>query len=346
MEAVLQGSFGRTVLGPRVLTIGRALDNQLVVNNPTASSHHAEIRPGVYGYSLTDLGSTNGTFVNEQKLDRHMPHLLQTGDRIRIGDLTFMYETGRPNLQGPLVQGSSHEDVPTAKVRASEFRSISQSEQFGYKPQATYSSYTPQQQPVPPSFTPAFEHSNTLPWATDRATDYGVSEQQPFPPSFTPTFEQPNTLPWATNRAISFGMPAQSLPYAPSTPVQPLPYAPSTPVQPKSSNRLKVLLIVLSIVLVLGVAGGGIAAYVLTRPQPVMNVTSNYNVGSTPAGSTGTVLHVSAHSFSGSSAITFLLDNVPVASNQNVSSDADGNVKADLTNVRLSRLPGLWAIIC
>jgi hypothetical protein len=101
-------------------------------------------------------------------------------------------------------------------------------------------------------------------------------------------------------------------------------------VQPKSSHRLKVLLIVLSVVLVLGAGGGGTAAYLLTRPQPVMTVTSNYKVGATPAGSTGTVLHISARSFSGSSAISFLLENASVANNQNVSSDANGTVKADL----------------
>jgi pSer/pThr/pTyr-binding forkhead associated (FHA) protein len=302
MEAALQGPFGRTVLGPSVLTIGRALDNQLVVNNPTASSHHAEIRPDVYGYRLIDSGSTNGTFVNEQRLDPHMPHLLQTGDRIRIGDMTFMYEAGRPDLQGPLVQESSHEDAPTVKVRASEYRANGLSEQFGNQPPAPYSSYTPQQQAAPPSFTRAFQQSNMQPWATDRANDYSMLVQ-PLP--YTPALVQ-------------------------SSPMQPLPYIPA-PVQPKSSNRFKVLLIVLSIVLVLGAGGGGIAAYLLTRPQPVMSVTSNYNVGSTTAGSTGTILHVSARSFSGSSAITFLLDNAPVASGQNVSSDADGNVKADLT---------------
>jgi hypothetical protein len=291
MEAALHGPFGRIVLGPRVLTIGRALDSQLVVNTPTASSHHAEIRLGVYGYSLTDLGSTNSTFVNEQQLDPHIPRLLQGGDRIRIGDMTFMYDAGRPDFQSPLVQESSHKDVPTAQVSAIELRALSQSEQFGDQPPAPYSSSPPQQPPVPPSFTPAFGPSNTPPWAMDRAN--------------------------------SIGMPVQPLPYA--SPMQ------SPPMQPKSSNRLKVLLIVLSIVLVLGAGGGGIAAYLLTRPQPVMTVTSIYRVGSTLAGSTGTVLHVSAHSFSGSSAITFLLDNLPVASTQHVSSDADGNVRADLT---------------
>src|SRR6266516_6671810 len=244
MEAALHGPFGRIVLGPRVLTIGRALDSRLVVNNPTASSYHAEIRPGVHSYILTDMARKIHTFDNEQQLAPYLPRILQGGDRIRIGDMTFLYEAGRPDFQSPLVQESSHKDAPTVKVRA-----MSQSELFGYQPPAAYSSSTPQQQPVPPTFTPAFEQSNTPTWATDRANGIGMS-------------------------------------------VQPLPYAPppiqSPPMQPKSSNRLKVLLIVLSIVLVLGAGGGGIVAYMLTRPQPVMSVTSTYQVGSTLAGSTGT----------------------------------------------------------
>src|SRR5690348_16751983 len=106
------------------------------------------------------------------------------------------------------------------------------------------------------------------------------------------------------------------------------PYTP-LPVQPKSNKRLKVLLIVMSVILLLGVAAGGIGSYFLTRPQPEMSVTSVYNVASVPTGSTGTALHVNAHSFSNSSAITFLLDNIPVASSQKVSSDANGNVSAE-----------------
>src|SRR6266700_2794189 len=94
MEAALQGPTGRVVLGPGVLTIGRVADNQLVVNDTKASSHHAQIglAGSGQGYSLTDLGSTNGTFVNEQRLDSNVPRLLNAGDRIRIGDTTFTYE--------------------------------------------------------------------------------------------------------------------------------------------------------------------------------------------------------------------------------------------------------------
>src|SRR6516162_2949331 len=139
MEAGLLGLFGRIVLGPGILTIGRASDNQLVVNPATASSHHAEIRSGVSGYSLTDLGSTNGTFVNEQPLAPHLQRLLQGGDRIRLGDMVLLYEAGRPDFQRPFRQESGHQDAPTAKVSAIEYRAISQSERFGDQPPALYS---------------------------------------------------------------------------------------------------------------------------------------------------------------------------------------------------------------
>jgi len=324
MEAVLQGPFGRVVLGPGVMTIGRARDNQLVISGATTSSHHAEIRPDVNGYSLTDLGSTNGTFVNERKLNHHMPHLLQGGDMIRIGSTTFMYEAGSPALRGQLMQESILDDAPTVQVRPSEYRANDLSEQWGYQPPSNYSAYPSQQQPAPPPFAPAPQQLNSPPRAIDANSSYGMPQQQPAPPSFTPAYPQANMPPWAMDRASDYGMPVQPLPNAPP-PMQ------SPPVKLESNNRLKVLLIVLAVVLVLGAGGGGAAAYLLTRPQPVLSVTSTYNAGSIPAGSTGTVLHVNAHSFSGSSAITFLLDNVPVASGQKVNSDADGNVRADLT---------------
>jgi len=107
----------------------------------------------------------------------------------------------------------------------------------------------------------------------------------------------------------------------------------STPSQarkPKSNTWLKLLLLCLVIIILFGAIGGGITAYVLTRPKPVMTVISDFQVGLTPAGSNGTVLHVSTHSFSGSSAITFLLDNQAIASKHHVTSDAHGNLKVDL----------------
>lgn len=94
MEATLTSSLGRTTLSPDTLTIGRAPDNKLVVNDPQASSHHAEITAGGGGtsYVLTDLNSTNGTFLNEQRLAPRSPRTLSNGDVFRIGAVRFTYE--------------------------------------------------------------------------------------------------------------------------------------------------------------------------------------------------------------------------------------------------------------
>jgi hypothetical protein len=94
---------------------------------------------------------------------------------------------------------------------------------------------------------------------------------------------------------------------------------------------LKILLIVLAVVVVLGAGGGGVLIYILTRPQPVITVTSNYKVGTLPAGSTTTTFHVIGQKFSGSEAITFLLDGVPAPGSQAAHSDKDGAVTTDLT---------------
>jgi hypothetical protein len=142
-------------------------------------------------------------------------------------------------------------------------------------------------------------------------------QQTPLP--FTPLPQQANRLPWTPGGVPTYSPPVFQHPSMPP------------PVQQKSGHQLKVLLVVLAVILVLGTGGVGIAAYLLTRPQPVISVTSDYRVGSIPAGSTGTVFHVSGHHFSDISAITFLLDRVLVPSSQAVQSDADGNIRADLT---------------
>jgi cytochrome P450 / NADPH-cytochrome P450 reductase len=68
------------------LRIGRAPDNDIVVSDPGASQHHAELRPEAAGYRLVDLDSRNGTFVNEQRVTAA---LLSEGDLVGIGSSTF-----------------------------------------------------------------------------------------------------------------------------------------------------------------------------------------------------------------------------------------------------------------
>jgi Protein of unknown function (DUF3662)/FHA domain len=65
-----------------VATIGRLKESDIVLTDPGASRRHAEIRRTPDGYVLVDLGSTNGTTVNERSVSEQP---LSEGDRITIG---------------------------------------------------------------------------------------------------------------------------------------------------------------------------------------------------------------------------------------------------------------------
>jgi hypothetical protein len=70
-------------------TLGRG-EVEIHLEDPFASTHHARVSRQGGIVVLEDLGSTNGTNLNEELLDGPRP--LHPGDRIRIGDSTFMFE--------------------------------------------------------------------------------------------------------------------------------------------------------------------------------------------------------------------------------------------------------------
>jgi hypothetical protein len=66
------------------LGVGRDQDNALVLPDPQASRHHATFQRQGTIFQITDLSSSNGTYVNEKVINT--PTLLKDGDIIRIGD--------------------------------------------------------------------------------------------------------------------------------------------------------------------------------------------------------------------------------------------------------------------
>jgi hypothetical protein len=72
----------------RGATLGRG-DVEIRLDDPFASSRHARITREGQVVVIEDLGSTNGTYLNEQPLNGPQP--LHEGDRIRIGDSEFSY---------------------------------------------------------------------------------------------------------------------------------------------------------------------------------------------------------------------------------------------------------------
>lgn len=70
--------------------LGRGSDADIVLEDSFSSSRHARLTPQGDAIVLEDLGSTNGTYLNEEPLSGPQP--LHDGDRIRIGSSEFLFE--------------------------------------------------------------------------------------------------------------------------------------------------------------------------------------------------------------------------------------------------------------
>ncbi|MFF2520047.1 FHA domain-containing protein [Streptomyces sp. NPDC058086] len=94
MPSVIVGRTGpftgqSVILSSAPLTLGRKGDSGVVIVSPSASRLHAEIVAEDADFVLYDRNSRNGTFVNDQRITRHV---LRPNDCIQIGEETFLFE--------------------------------------------------------------------------------------------------------------------------------------------------------------------------------------------------------------------------------------------------------------
>jgi len=90
MAYALLDSDGRKYQVGIMLRIGRNPANEIILQDPQASQFHATLAEHQGGLLLRDENSTNGTFVNQARVEGLVE--LQAGDRISIGDTTFHVE--------------------------------------------------------------------------------------------------------------------------------------------------------------------------------------------------------------------------------------------------------------
>jgi hypothetical protein len=69
--------------------IGREVKCAIMLNDNSVSRQHSSITRLAEGYLIRDMGSSNGTYVNGQRVQEY---LLQDGDRVSIGDIEFWFE--------------------------------------------------------------------------------------------------------------------------------------------------------------------------------------------------------------------------------------------------------------
>jgi pSer/pThr/pTyr-binding forkhead associated (FHA) protein len=70
-----------------IKTVGRATRADFILDAPLVSRLHCRLTAGDAGLEITDLGSTNGTFVNDRRVKTAM---LATGDQVRVGRVSLL----------------------------------------------------------------------------------------------------------------------------------------------------------------------------------------------------------------------------------------------------------------
>ena len=108
------GLHGQTLLlDGHERTVGRAADNDLRLDDPYTSRHHAVLRRAGSAVLVEDAGSSAGVYVNGHRIDG--PALLRPGDVIRLGriDLQFHAE-GRAAAQPPSSGAATARDDPAS----------------------------------------------------------------------------------------------------------------------------------------------------------------------------------------------------------------------------------------
>lgn len=106
------------------MRIGRLADCDLVLSDPLVSRAHCQIEKGEQGWTVTDLESRFGVFVNDERIEA--PTDLVPGDRIRIGNTSLRFVeledtadeiTGISPLANTAINPAKHDAVDTASVR-------------------------------------------------------------------------------------------------------------------------------------------------------------------------------------------------------------------------------------
>jgi NADPH-dependent 2,4-dienoyl-CoA reductase/sulfur reductase-like enzyme/pSer/pThr/pTyr-binding forkhead associated (FHA) protein len=93
----------------KVTTIGRQVGAYLLIDNDSISRRHAEISYANMHYVVRDVGSSNGTFVNEIRLEEGRAYVLKPNDQVRFGKAKYMFRVQGASPAGNAMTRSGNE---------------------------------------------------------------------------------------------------------------------------------------------------------------------------------------------------------------------------------------------
>ncbi len=85
------GSGSRFLLDSDVVYAGRSPESEIFLDDVTVSRKHAEFNREGASFTVSDVGSLNGTYVNRDRID-HV--LLKDGDEVQIGKYRLVFFSG------------------------------------------------------------------------------------------------------------------------------------------------------------------------------------------------------------------------------------------------------------
>ena len=85
------GAGNRFLLDQDVVTAGRHPESEIFLDDITVSRRHVEFRRTTDGFTVSDVGSLNGTYVNRDRIDEAV---LANGDEVQIGKFRLVYFAG------------------------------------------------------------------------------------------------------------------------------------------------------------------------------------------------------------------------------------------------------------
>jgi pSer/pThr/pTyr-binding forkhead associated (FHA) protein len=113
LRGVSGPTFGKIYAMTGTLVVGRSSDADICIPIDEISRQHAKLQGAAAGAVVEDLGSANGTFVNDQRV--HTPTLLKAGDEVRFDTVRFLLMSPAQEAQAAAAAARTDAASPAAR---------------------------------------------------------------------------------------------------------------------------------------------------------------------------------------------------------------------------------------